>query len=543
METEPIVIPIHGDPSDFVADANRVDSSLNGVEKSAKKTSMSVTDMRSAFQLAADAARIAGEVWQNTVGTTVELANEVRKYKDITGQSAEESSRLVDVLGHYKIASTSALTATKKLSDEGHQFSIETLARLSDQYNKLGSEVEKTEFLYKTFGKSGKDFAEAMRAGGDAIREISDTVPEYLILTEKQIKAAREYEIALDEMTDSATGLKVAIGNELIPVGNVFLKLMQKQIDEGFEWQDAIAPLAFIENIQKLKEAQFEVSLSSMDMAEGMKELSSASEDTAPALDEVAVSTEDLTKANQDYLSTLGDVTKQNRDFQETEKDLQLSHIKLVEEKEKLEAAWWRDEEAIQAVNEKLADNEEAQAENVAAMEDATHRRMLAMLEEQLSIDGLSEKESTFLLEQGVKWGIYSEEAIEAMAAIQRQVDAMERNIDININVHTNYSQAGQAALTTQLAGEKDYVPKRRNATGGTYMIPESYGNEGFMMSGGDTASGGEQLKIIPKGQASGGVVVNIMLDSGTPDPERVAYNLKPAVERVIRDMQRAGTV
>jgi len=86
------------------------------------------------------------------------------------------------------------------------------------------------------------------------------------------------------------------------------------------------------------------------------------------------------------------------------------------------------------------------------------------------------------------------------MQAIQRQVDAMERNIDININVHTNYSEAGQAALTEQIMGEKGYVPNQ-HAAGGSFIVPSLYGNEGFRMGSGDTASAGELITITPKGK------------------------------------------
>jgi len=48
---------------------------------------------------------------------------------------------------------------------------------------------------------------------------------------------------------------------------------------------------------------------------------------------------------------------------------------------------------------------------------------------------------------------------------------------------------------------------------------------------------------VIDQDSAStaGGTIINIMLDSATPDPERVAYNLKPAVERVVRDLRQQG--
>ncbi len=480
MNTEPIVIPINGDASDFIADSSRVNGSLNSIEGNAKKTSMSVTDLRSSFQLAADAARIAGEVWQNTAGVAVDLANDVRSLRDVTGQSAEESSRLIQVLDDYKITVEDADKATKKLASEGMEFNIQTLARLSDEFLKLNPGVERTTFLYDNFGKSGDKFAEIMLQGGDAILAANDAISKNLVLSDKQLKAARDYEKALDDTTDSITGLKVAIGNELLPIGNDLLSVIQKQIDAGLEWQDLIGPLGLIDNFNKLKEAQFESKIASMDMAEGMKETASAAKDNTVALDDTTVSVEDFTKANQDYLNSIGGLTKE-----------------LDNQKEKLDE-----------IKEKYGENSQEYADATAEFEQNTHRRMLAMLEEQLSVDGLNEKETTFLLEQGVKWGIYSEEAITAMQNIQKQVDAMERLIDININVLTTYSEAGNAAKALQIAGEKDYNPTNSHATGGSFMIPMGYGNEGFRMGNGDTASGGEMVQITPRGQDPNKAVV-----------------------------------
>ena len=133
------------------------------------------------------------------------------------------------------------------------------------------------------------------------------------------------------------------------------------------------------------------------------------------------------------------------------------------------------------------------------------------------------------------------------MAAIQRQVDAMERNIDININVRTNYSQAGQAAL------EQQYQYGSGRASGGSVEPGKMYpvnergvpellnynGSQMLMMPNGGGSGFVTPLDGASSGKAGGTTVVNIMLDSGTPDPERVAYNLKPAILRVLRDIQQ----
>lgn len=464
MNTEPIVIPINGDASDFIADSSRVNGSLSSIEGNAKKTSMSVTDLRSSFQLAADAARIAGEVWQNTAGVAVDLANDVRSLRDVTGQSAEESSRLIQVLDDYKITVEDADKATKKLASEGMEFNIETLARLSDEFLKLNPGVERTTFLYDNFGKSGDKFAEIMLQGGDAILAANDAISKNLILSDKQLKAARDYEKALDNTNDAILAYKVAIGNELLPVVTEMATVEARVVElmeEGLNPYEA------------RRQAAQELTISHMELMEGMKELNEVTEENKTVVEESSISIEDLSKANQDYLNSIGGLTKE-----------------LDSQKEKLDE-----------IKEKYGENSQEYADATAEFEQNTHRRMLAMLEEQLSVDGLNEKETNFLLEQGVKWGIYSEEAITAMQNIQKQVDAMERLIDININVLTTYSEAGNAAKALQIAGEKDYNPTNSHADGGSFMVPSGYGNEGFRMGNKDTASAKELIRITPAGQ------------------------------------------
>ncbi|WP_206687840.1 hypothetical protein, partial [Streptococcus pseudopneumoniae] len=57
-----------------------------------------------------------------------------------------------------------------------------------------------------------------------------------------------------------------------------------------------------------------------------------------------------------------------------------------------------------------------------------------------------------------------------------------------------------QAAVTA--SGSANYVQQlgQPHAAGGSFLIPQSYGNEGFRMGNGDTASAGETVTITPKG-------------------------------------------
>lgn len=503
---------------------NTAEQAGNASTTAAKTSAASWTEFRSAYSTVLDVARVGVEIWNETTGATVELANNVRQFRDVTGQSAEESSRLVQVLDDYKVSVSAAEMATKKFSKDGLEFNVDTLATLSDQYLKLGTDVERTQFLYDKFGKSGDQFAEIMREGGQAIREANDAISENLILTDESLKAARDYEKALDGVSDSMQGLKVSIGTKLLPSANLLLDVIQAQIDKGFEWQDAIAPLAFIQNIQLLSEAQFEAKLSSMDMAEGMKELGSAAQESQTALEESTISIEELSKANEKYLQLIGNVTNEINSYTQKESDLKKEHAELLAEKEKLiEQGWWAESEKVQALNDKLAENEAAQANNASAAEAATQRRILAMLQEELSVDGLDRRETEFLLKKGQEWGIYSQEAVSQMETVWAEVDKLKAQYDSIpsiIGTTIQISVEGAEALNIQRSGEKDYTPPRRqNAMGGSYMIPQSWGNERFPIGTSDTASGGELITITPRGKDPNAELIAAIMST------RIDYN------------------
>jgi len=203
----------------------------NSSSDAAKKSTTSWTEFRSMYSTVLDVARVGVQVWEETVGVTVELANNVRQFRDVTGQSAEESSRLLQVLDDYKITVGQAEQATKKFAKDGMEFNISTLAKLSDEYLKLNSNAERTQFLYDKFGKSGTDFAEIMLQGSDAIMEANASISENLILTDKALQQTREYEKNVDNLTDAILEQKVAIGNQLIPVANTLLELYQRTND------------------------------------------------------------------------------------------------------------------------------------------------------------------------------------------------------------------------------------------------------------------------------------------------------------------------
>ncbi len=155
---------------------------------------------------------------KDSIKATQEYAQEVRDLTLVSGTSAEEASRLLQVLDDFQISAQDVTAATRVMTKQGLTPTVETLAQLSDQYLSINDAQARNEFILKNLGRAGLQWVNVLNQGGDAIRNLSDGVSENLILTEENIREAEQYRLALDEWNDAVLGLKISIGNELLPV-------------------------------------------------------------------------------------------------------------------------------------------------------------------------------------------------------------------------------------------------------------------------------------------------------------------------------------
>lgn len=81
--------------------------------------------------------------------------------------------------------------------------------------------------------------------------------------------------------------------------------------------------------------------------------------------------------------------------------------------------------------------------------------------------------------------------------------------------------------------GGKSPDERDKHAAGGSFMIPSSYGYEGFPLGAMDTASGGEKLRITPRNQAD---VMELGEASISRLAERLAFTLAPAMVKALNN-------
>jgi hypothetical protein len=533
-----------------------IKKSAEEADRAAKNSKMSWTDFRSMYSTVLDVVRVGQAVWEETGQKYVDNAVLVGNLARAMGTTTEEASRLKEVADDVGVSTDSLRTSLKLALKDGFEPSIDGLARMSDEYLNLAPGTERMQFLLDRFGKSGEEMGKLLEKGGDSIRNMSDAMDEGLIVTEQAYEEARQYQISADALKDSWDALTYKAAPPLV---NALTNIINAQRDatraQEMAAEQREKDISLEKNLSEYRElakAEREAAdgaLLAKDAAEGAGgAFETEAEAVARLADEAKIAEQaikDMTKANQDELKTLGDLTKTIDSYRDKQADLTEKQVELLAEKEKLIDQGWSEEgEKIQEVNDKLAENAAAQQENADAFQLATNQRILARAEELVSIDGLTTEEKNGLIERGIAMGVYTAEAAVRMKEEESAANDLANSLmsipaQVQTLVTTTFQTIGSPPVLQQGAGGAGSVKVpgsgRPHASGGSFMVPQSYGNEGFMMGNGDTASGGELISISPKGQGAGMTFV-VNLNGSFADPEEQAREFTSIVKRILRN-------
>lgn len=470
-----------------------------------------------------------------TVGKLVEYADKVRTVSDATGISAEDASRLIQVLDDQKI-SYEQLTGAIARNGKEFDFSINGVAAMSDQYLGLTNQTDKAAFMQERFGKQWLSFVPLMEKGGDAIKKYADGVSEAQIITQKILDDTRKYEVAMDSLNDAKEGVALTLGTKLLPY--------QKSFYDGINVTIRAMEIAKERHIS-FAEATDIAGYEIWQEQEAMVANQQAAEQQAASLKADEEATRALSQANQEYLGLVSSLTGEIANYNDKQTELASQHDDLLAQKQALLAqGYWPESQAILDVNAKLAENEAAQQKNADEAELAGKRRILSMLEQQLAVGGLNEAETNYLLSKGLEWGVYSQSAVdaaqEAMSQVQTLTDQFnaiptEKTVTIAVNQVMNYFDAPKPTQS-QPGGF---------AEGGIASGPTSghwellHGTEAVIpLSGGSVPV---QLQGAPSG--GGDVYVNLTVSSPMTimDQQTAQATLLPFIVQGIREAKSRG--
>jgi hypothetical protein len=204
-----------------------------------------VTDFNQALEVGGKIVRTVQQIYAETVGEFIDYATEVRTLSSVTGQSAESSSRMIQVMDDFNISGDQVTTMLRMMAKEGLTPNIQTMATLSDRYLALAPGVERATFLQRNFGRSGADLALVMDQGSAAILDRNARVSEMLVLDEQALADAREMELAVDDLNDAWMGIELAFSRTVIPTladlaRGVAAVFQHEEGDNFVEWLQGI---------------------------------------------------------------------------------------------------------------------------------------------------------------------------------------------------------------------------------------------------------------------------------------------------------------
>ncbi len=421
----------------------------------------SFTELSSALGLAKQGFQAAGQVIDETVGKFVEYNKRIREMKQVTGLTAEETSRLVQVSDDWGIEIGTIQTALASMAKKGFKPSIDNLAELADQYVAASDKTRFLEEASKKLGRQVTTLVPLFAKGGAELKRQTAAINDNLVATDKSIAQAREHEVLLDEINDSMSGLEMTAGRLALPEIDKWLQGIsaamsdpgvEKTLDFVFRLNELAiklqrGPFAQLpDKIVSIADAAAAADGVLPDMAEGLRNSGIAASEASPGLSEAAIAANKLAEYSGEASGKLDLVTAS------------LSEI----------SSQQLASEAIDALND---------AYQTGKIDEAEYRTLLAEIGTKLS--GLPAEQviasmALFDLKQSLDDGTLSAgDFIIELEHLDDWMHNIDRDIDINIRYHITTSGSPPAGgggppgtgQTPEFApeGEGSSIPKGAN--------------------------------------------------------------------------------
>lgn len=506
---------------------------------------------------------VVDKAFDATVGTMVAYADQVRTIQNATGATAESASQLIQILDDQKI-SFEQLEKVVAKNGKTYDYSIAGIAAMSEEYLKLGSANEQAAFMQERFGKAWIDFVPVMQQGEDAILAAADATSASMVLTQQAVDAAREYEMAMDSLSDSVQGVKYSIGQELLPTMNQFLTGVQvyiraqeimaqnntKQVHGNSSFKDALAQAT--EELAKQKLA--------------LQDHAGALETDAETMENNAAAAQALSAAHQATLGLITSVANETQSYSAKQAELTANMAANRAEAEKL-YPWQKSE--LADLNNKYTEMQASYQANADAHSAAMGKIQYDLLMTRLSVDGLTDAEYEMGQQAGLAFGVFDEASIsvaKAMQQVQQQVEAgtlkiggMKKaldllatgkySIDVVVNTVNNTMMgnmamsgggsmmAGNAASTGNPLGNGGYEPPE--FAGGGIATGPSTGHLA-MLHGTEGVFTQEQMAMLAPAGGSN-ITINLTYAPGfsTANAAELERNLMPLIKRGVMEARR----
>jgi hypothetical protein len=209
-------------------------------EESGSKASGAIAGIGSSLQAAGPyiaAAGIAVGIAAKEFGKFTDLAAEVLKFQRVTGDTAETSSKMIEVFHDYGVEADQAATLMGKFekvigttpeklkalgveiarTKDGNVDVQRTFENTAAVFARTTDETERARLGAELFGKSWQQVIPLLQQGADGLATSFGNVSKSKILDDKTSKSAEEFRLSVDDLHDSLDGLQVQIGRAMLP--------------------------------------------------------------------------------------------------------------------------------------------------------------------------------------------------------------------------------------------------------------------------------------------------------------------------------------
>lgn len=185
---------------------------------------------------------------------------------------------------------------------------------------------------------------------------------------------------------------------------------------------------------------------------------------------------------------------------------------------------------AVEAIemSDGIAGFSDAERERARVILETTDIATAAAFEEQQAIMAMSQAvaDGTLPVEEwGSVFDTVMADGVVSVEEVQAAIDAVPKENAVNFTITTTGAPPNleMSNAPAPVGTQRSSSGRRKNADGGLYTIPSGWGNEGLPIGNSDTASGGEGLKLIPKGKSGNEDVVQAIMTMA--DLVRIDYN------------------
>lgn len=383
-------------------------------------------------------------------------AQEVRDVALASGTTATEASKLLQVLDDYQISAQDVTAATRAMTKEGLTPTIDTLAQLSDEYLEITDAQERNEFVIKKLGRAGLQWVNVLNQGGDAIREQSEGVSEWLILSDEQIKKAEQQRLAIDSLSDTWQGFKVQVG---AAVGQLILNNQEQEKVYDLMRAQGKEVSATTYMTKEYADA-LEVVRASQENS-GMDDYGMRLKEVGKITEEVAEETEDLGSNFEELISLTENIADETKNYNSQQQELRSKQAALKKEIDGLIKQGWTP--MNQKVKDLQAEYDELGKESTELSkehEQAMKQMQYDLIATKLASGGLTEAEYDLQIQVGETLGVFDKSSANAARAMNKVTQAVvdgklrtqdldralklmeeyDYNIDVVLDVIASYS-------------------------------------------------------------------------------------------------------